>query len=757
MTSAKVTLNGNQILDASAFNRKTPSLQVAIPVLDYNELAIEVEGKPQTFLSVTVVESLPNDFAAVIDRDGGVLQITDQESPLFGTALAIPAGALNQPTLIRMDRVTSFPPSGYLAAGGAVRIQPAGLTLNNSVELTLPFSDLNNDGLIDGLNLPAQGLAITSEDGINWAELPSSSINGSLITSISHFSVFAVAVHGTGDTLIYEMNRSDPADKSFTDLQETDSHDGTRYFDQAIFPPRPAGDNIGLRLTTTAGTTAREKVATPSFARFSEGIFKWYAFVPDSLAVGTAKDAVSLGAFLFNRSDSSCTMDDTHKPCELDFEVYPGKSNVRAALGTKPDEVLVFMVAQRHFVRLQSVAAGVQMANGPAFNDTLKCIEGSGGECFGVAKIRPNSWHEFEINVETLDASASRITWKIDSVVKLSMQIAVSGVPYSVFASLEALADAGDQYPPKHGSETFFDYISHTILPKSLGTWSRVADMLTPRLAGTAGIAVVDGKIVVVGDHDGNPGLGTVNEEYDPVANQWHSKAPYPRVEGRLGLTRNAVVNGNVYFFGGANIFDNFATTTVDRYNPATDSWTLDVATYPLTVQHLGTITLSNLIYCFGGNSYNGSGYDQAFTFDATSPQPTFTPIQTMPHARFRPRVFVRDGKIWLAGGFTSGLVVPQIDIYDPIASQWLSGPVLPRDDELMWAGLLSDGHIYLVYGNPFPVVYRFRDSMQSWEKLAEAPLSQGDFGYGVSAIGNAIYIFGGGDPKISLTQKFVP
>ena len=128
-----------------------------------------------------------------------------------------------------------------------------------------------------------------------------------------------------------------------------------------------------------------------------------------------------------------------------------------------------------------------------------------------------------------------------------------------------------------------------------------------------------------------------------------------------------------------------------------------------------------------------------------------------MPHARFRPRVFVRDGKIWLAGGFTSGLVVPQIDIYDPIASQWLSGPVLPRDDELMWAGLLSDGHIYLVYGNPFPVVYRFRDSMQSWEKLAEAPLSQGDFGYGVSAIGNAIYIFGGGDPKISLTQKFVP
>ena len=273
--------------------------------------------------------------------------------------------------------------------------------------------------------------------------------------------------------------------------------------------------------------------------------------------------------------------------------------------------------------------------------------------------------------------------------------------------------------------------------------WASLKRLITPRVLGAAGIASVNGKVTVVGHHEGNPGSGRINEEYDPVADHWTSKTPYPRGDGRLALNSDAVIGNDIYFFGGANIFNNYHTRNVDKYNPVTDTWLLDVASYPLTVGNLATTSFGGSIYCFGGSDYNGPPYDAAFRFDGS----VFTPLATMPHPREHARAFVHDNHIWVAGGYAyPSAFFDSMDIYDPATDTWAPGPLLPFKAYLYWAGFLSDGALYAVYEeNGTPAIYRRNGSTGVWSLLCLAPRQTTNFG--VYGDGSAIHIIGGATP----------
>jgi hypothetical protein len=73
----------------------------------------------------------------MVDSAGGTLAVTDASSPLAGTQVVVPAGALSSPTLITIAPVSG---AGLPVNVVAARLGPSGIAFANPVTVTLPYS-----------------------------------------------------------------------------------------------------------------------------------------------------------------------------------------------------------------------------------------------------------------------------------------------------------------------------------------------------------------------------------------------------------------------------------------------------------------------------------------------------------------------------------------------------------------------------------------------------------------------------------------
>ena len=89
--------------------------------------------------------------------------------------------------------------------------------------------------------------------------------------------------------------------------------------------------------------------------------------------------------------------------------------------------------------------------------------------------------------------------------------------------------------------------------------------MSTARYASAA--AVVDGKLYVMGGHDGQHPLSSV-ERYDPAKNAWEAAAPMSMARCAPAA---AVSDGKLYVMGGSGGLS--LLSSVEQYNPAKDEW----------------------------------------------------------------------------------------------------------------------------------------------------------------------------------------
>jgi hypothetical protein len=134
-----------------------------------------------------------------------------------------------------------------------------------------------------------------------------------------------------------------------------------------------------------------------------------------------------------------------------------------------------------------------------------------------------------------------------------------------------------------------------------------------------AGVGVIDGKLYVVGGFDANYVLTSGMAVYDPATDVWTTLAPMP--------TRRsapvAVLNGLLYVVGGFSSTGQGGccaglTTTVEAYDPKTNTWTTRTA-----LPAVGTgfpIVLDGVIYYFGGA--NGDTYTYDPRADSWSTRP---------------------------------------------------------------------------------------------------------------------------------------
>jgi len=155
-----------------------------------------------------------------------------------------------------------------------------------------------------------------------------------------------------------------------------------------------------------------------------------------------------------------------------------------------------------------------------------------------------------EAPIPTLRDGPSSATWKINHV----HLAAADGVLFVLGGMLEGLRDG-----QATGESWKFD--------PAVGWWEAIEPL--PTVRGEGGVAVVDGRIHVLGGRSGRATLDTV-ESYDPGTDRWRRHEPMPTRRNHLGVT---VHDGRVYALAGRQE-DDVSLRVLERYDPGADGWT---------------------------------------------------------------------------------------------------------------------------------------------------------------------------------------
>jgi len=228
-------------------------------------------------------------------------------------------------------------------------------------------------------------------------------------------------------------------------------------------------------------------------------------------------------------------------------------------------------------------------------------------------------------------------------------------------------------------------------------TWDVKANMPTAR--GYLVVALVNGKIYAIGGVTGgdlnNITYTNVTEEYDPSADKWTVKAPFPNttsapnsVLGNQFIT-GAAINGKIYLAVGSSGTN--GPTYI--YNPATNSWSnsgLSISRFNL--EPYFSTTLNSQMYVSDGDNflkYAPSANDWSL-------------LQSIPGYRRGASLSTFEDKIYAVGGYNfngnSVIMYNDVDVYSLSNSSWTKNTGLNVKRHSA-ATLVYNGNLYVVGG----------------------------------------------------------
>ncbi len=286
-------------------------------------------------------------------------------------------------------------------------------------------------------------------------------------------------------------------------------------------------------------------------------------------------------------------------------------------------------------------------------------------------------------------------------------------------------------------------------------SWLTKAEMPTGRLG--LGVAVVNGKIYVIGGINANGYLNT-NEEYDPATDIWITKTSMPTPRAGFGI---AVYHNKIYVIGGGGDFETEEVTGVNEvYDPVTDTWETR-ASMPTARQFLCANVVNGKIYLIGGskpvNLANPSYvpnvnevYDPETNSWTTKTPP---PVNVSNYASA-----VVDNKIYVISG--SGEDDKLTLIYDPEADSWSYGAQIPTP---VWGaaagittGVLAPKRIYVIGGYPaFNLNQIYDPETATWTTGARMPTNR--YGLGVAVVNDILYAIGGSGDAGTKNEQYTP
>jgi uncharacterized repeat protein (TIGR01451 family) len=204
-------------------------------------------------------------------------------------------------------------------------------------------------------------------------------------------------------------------------------------------------------------------------------------------------------------------------------------------------------------------------------------------------------------------------------------------------------------------------------------TWTTMAPLPEPR--GYVQAAELNGKLYVVGGVDRviSDTYQVHNETwvYDPIGNAWSQAANYPQALGGVAL---AVVNSRLYAFGGFDVrgpsSGDVANTYV--YNPDNNTWLARTPIISGTRSLAGAARLNDKVYVVGGTSSTGAMASTAVNvFDpAMNSWSNAAPLLDGVHS---PGVAVLPDAGWLyvVGGGINWDPLVGGQVYDPATNTW--------------------------------------------------------------------------------------
>jgi N-acetylneuraminic acid mutarotase len=212
-------------------------------------------------------------------------------------------------------------------------------------------------------------------------------------------------------------------------------------------------------------------------------------------------------------------------------------------------------------------------------------------------------------------------------------------------------------------------FITNEAYNPSNDSWVNKASMKIPRAYLAA--AVVNDKIYAIGGFNTTTGYLSINEEYNPFANdgfgRWETKAPMSTP--RSGLAA-AVVNNKIYVIGGygptaSNLFADFLSTN-EVYDPANDTWrTRD--SMPTARTDLAAAVVNNKIYAIGG--YNGRYLSTNEVYDPANN--SWETRRSMTTARSGLAAAVVNNIIYAIGGRSGSSILSTNEAYPILNLYW--------------------------------------------------------------------------------------
>jgi N-acetylneuraminic acid mutarotase len=264
--------------------------------------------------------------------------------------------------------------------------------------------------------------------------------------------------------------------------------------------------------------------------------------------------------------------------------------------------------------------------------------------------------------------------------------------------------------------------------------WTPVASMPTPR-GDIAAVTANNGMIYVIGGS-----LSTV-EEYNPDTDSWRRVADMPTPRG--GMAAVTASNGKIYVIGGNAI--------VEEYDPATNTWRR-VADLPTPRTGLAAVATSNgKIYAIGGS---GNGFlNTVEEYDPATN--TWRSRAGMHQARGSLAATVaRNGKIYAVGGY-AGVQLNTVEEYNPATDTWLykASMLMPRHCGALVGA--NNGRIYAIagsngFGSITSTVEEYNPDLDTWRLFNNLITPRWQLAATVANNGN-IFVLGGFDYSSAL------
>lgn len=217
VSSATVILNGAVVISPDKFNRQVAEITLPIAAKEVNSLEVTLASGPGGSITLQVVENVEADAAALVGPPGGSLEVTDSASPLVGLKVVLPPQALDSWKVIRAKALPAKPnlinpdtQDGIVTL--AFSLLPDNLVTGGDLEIQIPYTDIDQDGIVDGTTMPARNGQVffsTAEQLSAWFRVDATSdpTGRFAVVRTNHFSDWSMKYSRwkQGATVVYDI------------------------------------------------------------------------------------------------------------------------------------------------------------------------------------------------------------------------------------------------------------------------------------------------------------------------------------------------------------------------------------------------------------------------------------------------------------------------------------------------------------------------------------------------------------------------